>query len=70
MMTGTSADEMDALARLAEGIIEAVVATEVQALQLMQAQMEACAKGAAKPKTHKEAALRAGTEAGFDNMPV
>jgi hypothetical protein len=71
MMTKTPAEEMADLAKVATGLVEAVVRQEVQMLHLVEAELEVLAKAGHKPATPQEAqAAEAEIEAGFDNMPV
>ena len=70
MMSKTPAEGMVELAKLAGGLVEAVVEQEAQMLHLVQVEMEALARPA-HPATPKEAeAQQEDTEASFDNVPI
>lgn len=69
-MTKTPAEGMVELAKLAGGLVEAVVEQEAQMLHLMQVEMEALARPLTPAAPADPAAQEAATEASFDNMPI
>ncbi len=66
MMTKTPAEGMVELAKMAGGLVEAVVAQEAQVLHLMVA----LAQPATPATPEAVAAQEAEAEASFDNMPI
>lgn len=70
-MTKTPADSMIDLAKLAGQAIDVMIEQEVQALHLVQAEMDALGDLILAPAKSADPRLsEAETEAGFDNMPV
>ena len=70
-MTKTPADSMVDLAKLAGQAIDVMIKQEVQALHLVQAEMDALGDLILAPAKSTDPRLsEAEIEAGFDNMPV
>ena len=70
-MTKTPADSMIDLAKLAGQAIDVMIEQEVQALHLVQAEMDALGDLILTPAKSADPRLsEAEIEAGFDNMPV
>lgn len=66
-MTQQKTVDIAEMAQLSSALVGAMVQQEAQVLHLMQAGIDALAKGISLPRTPASAAE---TEASFDNMPI